>query len=433
MDPLRPLDLVEMRVLGALLEKERTVPSTYPMTLNGLRTACNQSSGRAPVLALEDEEILAAIERLKRIGAARTVHASHGARTVKFRQVLDERLGVEDPGERAVLTLLLLRGPQTSGELRARSERLHGFGSLEEVEQALIDLAVRQVPLTRELPRRPGQKEPRWTHLLGDPDDVESGSGHDAGPATEPRANAHTHAVGDAADGPSATELVLRDGARRRTERVRSAYDAAARAYADRSADSLGPKPFDRWLLERVVELADGHPIADIGCGAGQTTAHLQEAGGEVIGYDLSPAMIDEARSRFPDVTFEVADFTELPSLVTGRGLGAVVGWYSLVHLAASELPPAIAILTSALRRGGWLAVSVHLGDETRRVTDLYGVGVDVDFAFHRREALLVAFDACGLTDIEWYERSPIPGIEPNTQRLHVLGRRPERDARDGL
>lgn len=418
MESLRPLDVVEQRVLGALLEKERTVPSTYPMTLNGLRTACNQSSGRDPVLRLGEEEIADAIDRLKRIGLARVVHASHGARTVKYRQVLDERLEIDDPAELAVLTLLLLRGAQTMGELRTRSDRLHEFPDLEAVEKALRVLAEREGPLVRSLPRRPGQKEVRWIHLLGPSDDALDGDTAESGSGGERRS-------GPAAPPGSATEGLLRDGPGRRTERVRTAYDAAARAYSEQYEDSLDHLPFDRWLLERIVHLANGAPIADIGCGGGRTTLHLAAAGGEVTGYDLSPAMVAEARARHPDLRFEEGDFTMLPGLTVGEGLGAIVGWYALVHLAASELPPAIAILTAALRPGGWLALSVHLGDEIRRVTDLYGVGVDIDFAFHRREALLVAFDAAGLTEVEWYERGPRRGVEARNNRLFVLGRRP--------
>jgi len=162
------LDPVQQRVVGSLLEKERTVPDTYPMTLNGLRTACNQSSGRDPILHLSDAEVTAALTELRAMGLTRVVHPSHGARQPKYRQVLDEALGLND-GSRALLTLLLLRGAQTPGELRSRTERLHPFGSLDEVESTLTALADRQAPLARELPRRPGQKEARWIHLLGEP------------------------------------------------------------------------------------------------------------------------------------------------------------------------------------------------------------------------------------------------------------------------
>lgn len=170
MEPSTEIDLdpVQQRVLGSLLEKERTVPDTYPMTLNGLRTACNQSSGRDPILHLSESEVTTALTELRALGLTRVIHPSHGARQPKYRQVLDEVLGLDDE-QRAVLTLLLLRGAQTPGELRSRSERLHPFGSLDAVESTLTSLADRSTPLVRELPRQPGQKEARWIHLLGEP------------------------------------------------------------------------------------------------------------------------------------------------------------------------------------------------------------------------------------------------------------------------
>lgn len=160
------LDLIDQRVLGSLLEKERTVPATYPLTLNALRTACNQSSGRDPVLDVGEREVLASIDRLKGLGLARIVHAGAGSRSTKYRQVLHERLDL-DAGERAVITLLLLRGAQTPGELRSRSDRLHDFPSLDAVDAALQSLAARDAPLVAEQDRQPGQKERRWVHLLG--------------------------------------------------------------------------------------------------------------------------------------------------------------------------------------------------------------------------------------------------------------------------
>jgi uncharacterized protein YceH (UPF0502 family) len=160
------LDSIEQRVIGSLLEKEQTVPDTYPMTLNGLRTACNQSSGRDPVMAVTDGDVTIALDRLRSLGLTRVLHASHGARVPKYRQVLDEVLRL-DGGERSVLTVLLLRGAQTPGELRSRSDRLHPFADLGEVERALSSLAGRDEPLVVELERRPGQKEQRWIHLLG--------------------------------------------------------------------------------------------------------------------------------------------------------------------------------------------------------------------------------------------------------------------------
>lgn len=170
MEPTSEIDLdpVQQRVIGSLLEKERTVPDTYPMTLNALRSACNQSSGRDPVMHLSDAEVTEALTELRGMGLTRVVHPSHGARQPKYRQVLDEALGMGDE-ERAVVTLLLLRGPQTPGELRSRAERLHPFARVDEVDAVLSALAGRARPLVRELPRQPGQKEARWVHLLGQP------------------------------------------------------------------------------------------------------------------------------------------------------------------------------------------------------------------------------------------------------------------------
>jgi uncharacterized protein YceH (UPF0502 family) len=157
------LDAVQVRVLGCLLEKERTVPDSYPMTLKGLVTACNQSSNRTPVVSYDAGLVQRTLDGLKDIGLVRFVHPSHGERTTKFRQVMDERLALL-PTEAAVLSVLFVRGPQTLNEIRSRTERLHAFDSVEEVVEALDGLAKRDEPLARPLGRRPGEREERWTH-----------------------------------------------------------------------------------------------------------------------------------------------------------------------------------------------------------------------------------------------------------------------------
>jgi len=170
-----PMDLspVEVRVVSSLLEKEVTTPDTYPLTRNALVAACNQSTGRAPVLRLEPGQVEAAVRSLKERGMVRFVHPSHGGRSEKYRHVLPEVLDLGDP-ERAVLCLLALRGPQTPGELKARSDRLCTFAYLDDVQRALEALADRPEPLATRLPRRLGQKELRWAHLLsGEPVEVE--------------------------------------------------------------------------------------------------------------------------------------------------------------------------------------------------------------------------------------------------------------------
>jgi len=159
------LDAEQVRVLGCLLEKERTVPDSYPMTLNGLVTACNQSSNRFPVVAYDAATVQRTVDSLKDVGLVRFVHPSHGERTTKYRQVIDERLALL-PTEAAILSVLFVRGAQTVAEIRARTERLHAFDSAEEVVAALEGLARRDEPLARSIDRRPGEREGRWTHVF---------------------------------------------------------------------------------------------------------------------------------------------------------------------------------------------------------------------------------------------------------------------------
>jgi uncharacterized protein YceH (UPF0502 family) len=172
------LDLEQVRILGCLLEKERTVPDSYPMTLNGLVTACNQSSNRFPVVAYDAGAVQRSLDDLKDAGLVRFVHPSHGERTTKFRQVIDERLALL-PTEAAVLSILFVRGPQTVAEIRTRTERLHAFDSVEEVEEALRGLAAREQPLARRLDRR-------WTHTF-EQVDVEAAASAIAGVSSASR------------------------------------------------------------------------------------------------------------------------------------------------------------------------------------------------------------------------------------------------------
>jgi uncharacterized protein YceH (UPF0502 family) len=157
------LDAVEMRVLGCLIEKQRTTPDIYPLSLNALRAACNQTTNRDPVVDYDEETIRAALRRLSERRWARLA-SGPGSRAVKYRHLLDEALGV-DERETATLAVLMLRGPQTPGELKGRTERMHPFASLAEVHETLEGLIERE--LVARLPRRPGQKEERYAQLLG--------------------------------------------------------------------------------------------------------------------------------------------------------------------------------------------------------------------------------------------------------------------------
>lgn len=162
----RTLSPVEIRVLGALLEKEQATPDYYPMTVRAVAQAASQKTHRDPVMELDEAAVQGALDGLFQEDVL--AWRSRAGRTVKWKHNLDRRWGLT-PATRAVLTLLLLRGPQTVGELRTRTERLHTFPDLDAVEDALRALATGEQPLARELERQPGQREGRWMHCVGDP------------------------------------------------------------------------------------------------------------------------------------------------------------------------------------------------------------------------------------------------------------------------
>ena len=177
-----PLGDAEIRVLGALLEKARTTPDGYPLTLNALTNACNQTSNREPVMSLSDIEVSAAVDALRKRSLVRAIVRSGGAVT-KYMHLMDETLGLVNR-QLALLCVLMLRGPQTTGELRTRTQRLHDFADVADVESALAGLASREPePLVVMLPRRPGQREERWAHTLAG--EAAARAAGEAGPAEE--------------------------------------------------------------------------------------------------------------------------------------------------------------------------------------------------------------------------------------------------------
>jgi uncharacterized protein YceH (UPF0502 family) len=158
------LSLLETRVLGVLVEKQHTVPDSYPLTLNALVSGANQKTARDPVIEASEAEVQAALDHLKSLSL---VVESSGGRVMRYAQNAGKALGLP-PQSVALLAVLFLRGPQTAGELRINSERLHKFGDILAVEAFLNELA--EKPWVRELPRQPGARETRWTHLLsGEP------------------------------------------------------------------------------------------------------------------------------------------------------------------------------------------------------------------------------------------------------------------------
>jgi uncharacterized protein len=157
-------DAVELRVLGCMIEKQRTTPDVYPLSLNSLRMACNQTTNRDPVVSYDEETIRAALQRLAKRNWARLA-SGPGSRAVKYRHLLDEALDLTE-GELAVLCVLMLRGAQTPGELKGRTDRMQSFASLTEVHETVEGLIRRE--LVARLRRGPGQKEERYAQLLGD-------------------------------------------------------------------------------------------------------------------------------------------------------------------------------------------------------------------------------------------------------------------------
>lgn len=388
-------------MLGSLLEKEVTVPASYPMSINSVRLACNQASSREPTVDYDEELVHRTLRSLKDKELVALTWQGAGSRTVKYVQTFAQRRGLASD-ERALLTVLLLRGPQAAGALKSRTERLHRFADRAEVDACLARMAAAEPALVRELSRQPGQQDSRWIHLLGP---VEA-PGATVGPAPVDR------------------ESVLDAGVDARDEKIRAAYGAVAASYAEQLGDELADLPFESWLLRRVVELSDGAPVIEVGTGPGHVAAFLAEAGTDATGLDLTPEMIAEARRRHPGVAYVVGDLRRLMRPSTHEGWGAVLAWYSLIHLAPSELPDAVASLVRPLRTGGWLVLALHNGTDLRTVTDWFGHEVDLEFVQHDVAQIVGLVERAGLVDVEWYQRGPLSFRGESTQRLYVLARK---------
>jgi uncharacterized protein YceH (UPF0502 family) len=168
---MKPLSVLEARVLGTLYEKQHTVPDSYPLTLNALVSGCSQKTSRSPVMEVTEPEVRSALDGLK---SANLVIETSGGRVARYSHNLERVLQVPSQSA-AILTVLMLRGPQTPGELRINCDRLHGFADLSAVQGFLDELAARPAgALVAELPRTPGARENRWAHLLSGAPKVEA-------------------------------------------------------------------------------------------------------------------------------------------------------------------------------------------------------------------------------------------------------------------
>ncbi len=185
----------EARVLGSLVEMQLTTPDYYPLTLNALTAACNQKSNRDPVMSLGETEILSAIDSLRDKNLVYLYYGS-SSRTVKYKHMLPNVFEIEAPAV-ALMTLLLLRGPQTAGEMRGRADRLYEFSGIGEVQETLDELARRDDPLIVKLERQPGQKEVRYAHLLSGPVDAAAVSTHSESSRSTSSSNASAGRIGE--------------------------------------------------------------------------------------------------------------------------------------------------------------------------------------------------------------------------------------------
>jgi uncharacterized protein YceH (UPF0502 family) len=215
------LTAIEVRILGALIEKESTTPDVYPLSLNALTTACNQSSNRDPVMSLSDDSVRWAINNLRQQSLVRAIQPSD-SRVMKYQHLVAEKLGL-DAHALAVMCVLMLRGAQTIGEIKTRTTRLAEFASIADVEATLSGLLTREI--VAELPRRPGQKEVRYAHLLSGPATVPSD-------AEERETSSVPTTATDAGDGRVAALEATVDELRRELAELRAQFEDFKRQFA---------------------------------------------------------------------------------------------------------------------------------------------------------------------------------------------------------
>lgn len=199
-------------------------------------------------------------------------------------------------------------------------------------------------------------------------------------------------------------------------------WDEVAAAYADQFSDELDAKPFDRKVIEWLVERAGPiGPVCDLGCGPGQVAAYVAALGAEACGIDLSPEMVQQAAALHPDIAFEIGDMCDLSS-VDDDTFGAIASLYSIVSLPTVDHPRAFTEMHRIVRPGGWVLVSFHIGDEVRRVEEFLGERVRLDFHFFRPDDVRAGLESAGLDVIEAIQRGPYPeSVEAQTDRAYLF------------
>jgi SAM-dependent methyltransferase len=218
-------------------------------------------------------------------------------------------------------------------------------------------------------------------------------------------------------------------------DRVRDSYDRVAERYADEIGGELAGKPLDRALLrcvrdlvEDVTESAGGGAIADLGCGPGHISAYLADLGVPVVGIDISPAMVEVASRRHPDLSFRVGSLLALPA-TDGEFAGAVA-FYSIIHLRPEDRPQAFGELRRVIRPGGWLLAGFHVSPadgvqgDIMHAEEWWGEKVDLDFYYLDPAVITAGLEAAGFTVMSRTDRRPWPGVEAQSQRCYLLCQR---------
>lgn len=203
-----------------------------------------------------------------------------------------------------------------------------------------------------------------------------------------------------------------------------SSYDRVVEEYTARIFGELEHKPFDRELLDRLVERCHGlGPICDLGCGPGHVARYLRERGAPALGVDLSPGMVDQARQLNPGVEFSQGDMRHLE--VPDEAWGGIAAFYSVIHVPRDQITAMFGELRRVLQPGGWLLVAVHVGDHVVHLDEWWGQPVNLDFRFFRREELEGCLRSAGFLIEESLERPPYPDVEHQSRRAYIFARKP--------
>ncbi|HYN82366.1 MAG TPA: class I SAM-dependent methyltransferase [Gemmatimonadaceae bacterium] len=205
-----------------------------------------------------------------------------------------------------------------------------------------------------------------------------------------------------------------------RTSELSASYDEVAEEYVRRIAGELEHKPFDRELLDRFAAMIDANEtVCDIGCGPAHVARHLLERGVKVIGIDLSPEMVEQARLLNPELDIRQGDMLSLD--VPDESWAGIVAFYSIIHVPRASVPRALSELGRCLRPGGRLLMSFHIGDEVMHLEELWGHPVKMDFIFFRTDEMLGYLGEAGFDVEEALERDPYPDVEYPSRRAYIL------------